>query len=76
MGTDYIMIWQLIGKVIKGLDLNIADDPYDDICPQGKHVLCPPGADRNNDCECVDDKAGKRNHQMKSVLWTSSIESK
>ena len=31
-----------------------ANDPHDDYCPPGKVILCPPGAETNEDCKCLD----------------------
>lgn len=33
----------------------MGSDPHDDYCPPGKIILCPPGAENNKDCKCLDD---------------------
>lgn len=42
-------------------------DENDDICLLGQHLLCLPGASRNEECECVDGQAA-RTHGQENVL--------
>ena len=43
----------LIGNV------HAAKGPHDDYCPPGTHILCPPEARHNEECECLPDKKDK-----------------
>ena len=48
--------------------IHTATGPYDEYCPPGQHILCPPQARNREECTCLDDEAVEPNHMEKSGL--------